>query len=393
MRALAALLAFVLVACSTPLLDVTPTPTPTREPGTTAVTVLLDLSGTRAPSGVAQRNAMQLWLDQDQARGGPSRLRVRFVDLAGSDARLLVELRRAAEEEDADAVVIGAPFAYDETFARALAVARLPVLLTLPTHEPTTLAGGGWTFALAPTYAALAHAAVADAADRGTLPPVLLASDETAPAIGERLALARELEQRGLMAPTVVPVNASDAAARLRAGAAFARNAFFTGAAATYVEAARTFATAGITPRIYLSYLMESGDAAALREGAELALWPGSRNVAAAIALPPTTERATFLSAYAGRYGPASTLAATAYDALALIDAAAASAAGTPDRSRLRERVEATTFAGIATRYAFTSARHAGFDLADLAFLRWSAGARPRTGFVLAPLPVQRDER
>ncbi len=357
----------------------------------TMVTVLLDLSGARAPSGVAQRNAMQLWLDQEQDRSGQQRLRAKFVDIAGSDARLLVELRRAAEEDGADAVVIGAPIAYDETFARALGVARVPVLLTLPAPEPKSMPGGGWAFALAPSYADLAHAAVSDATERGLLQPTLLASDESPTAIAERLALAMEFAQRGLVAPTVVTVTAQDAAGRVRAGAAFARSALFTGPAATYVDATRSLAAANVTPRVYLSYLTESSDAAALREGAELATWPGSRNLAAASTAPTTAARAGFIQTFSGRYGPPSTLAATAFDALALLDAAAESAGTEPDRRRLRDRLEATTFAGIATRYTFTPARHVGFDIADLVYLRWSVGAR--TGFALAPDPAPKEER
>ena len=110
-RGLAVALAIFTSACSSAPTTVTPTPSPTHEPGTTLVTVLLDLSGPRAPNGTAQRNAMQLWLDQQQTRGGQQRLRAKFVDLAGSEARLLIELRRAAEQDGADAVVIGVPFA------------------------------------------------------------------------------------------------------------------------------------------------------------------------------------------------------------------------------------------------------------------------------------------
>ncbi len=391
MRGLATLFALFLAACAPPTVEITPTPSPTHEPGTTLVTVLLDLTGGRAPSGVAQRNAMQLWLDQQQLRGGPQRIRAKFVDLAGSDAQLLIELRRAAEDDRADAVVIGAPLRYDETFASALGVAQLPVLLTLPAPEPTSRPGGGWAFALAPTYSDLARAAVSDATQRGVLLPLLLASDESPPAVAERLALAAELEQRGLIAPTVVAVSAQEAAARLRAGAAFAHSAFFTGPAATYIDATRSLAVAGITPRVYLSYLMESSDASSLGEGADLATWPGSRNVAAVSTAPTSPERAAFLQSFSARHGAASTLAASAYDALALIDAAAESVGATPDRTRLRERLEATTFAGITTRYAFTATRHAGFDTADLVYLRWSAGAR--VGFALAPEPAPKEER
>ena len=390
MRGLGAALALLFAACTAQPAVITPTPSPTHEPGTTQVTVLLDLSGSRAPNGTAQRNAMQLWLDQQQARG-LQRLRAKFVDLAGSEARLLIELRRAAVDDRADAVVIGAPFAYDETFASALDIAGLPVVLTLPTPEPSSLPGGRWAFALAPTYSDLARAALDDATKRGVLLPTLLASDESPPAIAERLALAAVLERRGLVVPTVVMVSPQDAASRVRAGASFARSAFFTGPAATYVEAMRSLAAGGITPRVYLSYLMEAADAAALREAAELAVWPGSRNLAAVSTPPTTTERAAFLQAYGARFGAPSTLAASAYDALTLIDGAAESAGGTPDRERLRDRVQATTFAGITTRYSFTAARHAGFDTADLAYLRWSSGARP--GFALAPDPVPTEEK
>lgn len=391
MRGSVVALALALAACSAQPAVITATPSPTHEPGTTLVTVLLDLSGARAPSGVPQRNAMQLWLDQEQARGTQQRLRAKFVDLAGSDARLLIELRRAVEDDRADAVVVGVPFAYDETFARAVGISRLPVILTLPAPEPLSQPSGGWVFALAPTHGDLARAAVADATRRGILSPTLLASDESPAAIGERLALAKELEQRGLISPTVVVVSAQEAAARVRAGASFARSVHFAGPAATYVDATRSLAAAGITPRVYLSYLMETADASALREGADLATWPGSRNVAAVGAAPTTAERAAFLQAYGARHGPASTIAATAYDAFSLIGAAADSAGATPDRARLRDRLEATTFAGITTRYAFTAARHAGFDAIDLVYLRWSSVTR--AGFALAPEPAPAEER
>jgi ABC-type branched-subunit amino acid transport system substrate-binding protein len=288
-------------------------------------------------------------------------------------------------------VVIGVPFAYDETFARALGVARLPVVLTLPAPEPIALPNGGWAFGLAPTYADLARAAVGDATDRGVMLPTLLASDESPPAIAERLAFATELERRGLISPTVVTVAAQDVFARVRAGASFARSLHFTGPGATYIEATRSLAAARITPRVYLSYLMEANDAAALGEGAELAMWPGSRNLAVASTVLTTPERANFLLAYAARHGTPSTLAATAYDALSLIDGAAERSSGTPDRMRLRAGLEATTFAGITTRYVFTTARHAGFDATDLVYLRWGSGRR--VGFALAPEPAPADAR
>src|SRR5439155_14572682 len=105
------------------------------------VSVLLDLSGARAPSGQPQRSAMQLWLDQQSAVAGV-RLRARFVDVAGSDARLILELRRAVVDEHADAVVIGVPVPQDDSFAQAVQVAAVPVLLTLPAPEPAATVGG-----------------------------------------------------------------------------------------------------------------------------------------------------------------------------------------------------------------------------------------------------------
>ena len=259
------------------------------------------------------------------------------------------------------------------------------MLFTLPAPEPTSRAGGAWAFALAQTFADLARAAVEDATKRGVMLPTLLASDESSQAIGERLALTTELERRGFVSPTVVTVTAQDALGRLRAGAAFARSALFTGPGATYLDATRSLAAAGITPRVYLSYLMDTSDASELREGADIATWPGSRNLAAVSTAPSTSDRAAFLQSFASRHGPPSTLAATAYDALALIDAAA-EGVGTTDRGRLRDRLEASTFAGITTRYSFSSARHAGFDTVDLVYLRWSGATR--AGFALAPEPA-----
>jgi hypothetical protein len=189
-----------------------------------------------------------------------------------------------------------------------------------------------------------------------------------------------------------VAVTPQEAAQRVRAGAAYARSVLFTGPAATYLDATRSLVAAGVTPRVYLSYLTESSDAAALREGAAVATWPGSRHLAAISTAPTSAARATFLQSYTDRSGAPSTIAATAYDALALLETAAESIGGAPDRTRLRDRLEAATFAGIATRYAFGPTRHAGFDLADLAYLRW-ASVGGRSGFALAPDPAPKEDR
>ncbi|MGH2499809.1 MAG: ABC transporter substrate-binding protein, partial [Candidatus Limnocylindria bacterium] len=102
--------------------------------------------------------------------------------------------------------------------------------------------------------------------------------------------------------------------------------------------------------------------------------------------IPPSgaaAARRQFLQEYADRHGPPSTHAATAYDALSLL-ALASERAGADDRERLRERLQDTTFAGMATTYEFSPTRHAGFALEDLALLRLSgssvvlAGPTPR---------------
>jgi hypothetical protein len=98
------------------------------------VTALLDLSGTRGPRGDAQRTAMQQWVD---AQRGTPRVKLRIVDVAGSDARLLLELKRAADAQDTDAFIVGVPAVLDDTLASAIALVGRPVLFTLPIAEPT----------------------------------------------------------------------------------------------------------------------------------------------------------------------------------------------------------------------------------------------------------------
>ena len=83
--------------------------------------------------------------------------------------------------------------------------------------------------------------------------------------------------------------------------------------------------------------------------------------------------RAEFVRAYTERHGAPSALAGSAYDALGIIQFAAAVAPSEVDPSRLRLRLETLTFGGVVTDYAFTFTRHAGFALQDLAYLRWNA--------------------
>lgn len=374
-------LALLLAACTAPPPRAEPTATATREPGTLDVSVLLDLSGARASIGSAQRNAMQLWLDQQRPRGAGTKMRVKFVDLASVDARVIVELRRAVVEDDADVVIVGVPLDYDSAFTRALEIAQVPVLLTLPA-EPT----GRWAFGLAPTYSELARLAIDDVSARKLLGPTLLVSDESATAIAERIAVSRELERRGVMPLTPVAVNAQDAAQRIRAGASVAKSILFVGTSIAFVDATRSLAASGITPRAYFPYSTDTAEMLALREAQTVVTWPGSRNVVTAAVSPASVS---FVQAYVDRHGAPSTLAATAYDALGLVDAAAAS--GATDHVALRDRIETTTFAGVVTRYSFTPARRSGFAVADLAYLRWMTGGR--SGITLAPEPEPKEER
>jgi ABC-type branched-subunit amino acid transport system substrate-binding protein len=109
-----------------------------------------------------------------------------------------------------------------------------------------------------------------------------------------------------------------------------------------------------------------------LRDQAAIVTWPGSRRLASLSSAGPATSGA-FIKAFSDRYGAPSTLAATAYDALALIDLAAAAAPSELDAARLRLRLETSTFEGVATSYTFTPTRHVGFAPADLGYLRWDA--------------------
>ena len=75
-------LAILLGACTAANPSVTPTPTPTRDPNALNVTALLDLSGSRAPNGGPQRDALQLWADQHSS--GTPRVKLRITDVASS---------------------------------------------------------------------------------------------------------------------------------------------------------------------------------------------------------------------------------------------------------------------------------------------------------------------
>lgn len=332
------------------------------------VFVLLDLSGSRAPSGAPQRDAMQIWLDQPPS--SPVKLRVKFVDVAGSEAKLLLELRRAVVDDRADAVVVGVPVPRADPFMEAVQVASVPVLLTLPVTEPMLAIGGRFTFALAPTPEQLARALAGDLLDRGLLAPTLLAGDETPAAVAERSALLSELRRRTIAPPTPVSLASPDGAQRARSAANVAKSIVLLGASAPYGDVIRSFPVSAGAPPVYLSYLTETADVTNLRDQSALVTWPGSRALATAAT---TSVQAGFIRTFRDRHGAPSTLAATAFDALGLIDIAARQAPTELDAGNLRLRLETTTFRGVVTRYSFDPQRHAGFALEDLAYLRWNA--------------------
>jgi len=364
-----ALVALVLLlsACATPNPSVTPTPLPTRDPNALNVTALLDLSGSRAPNGGPQRDALQLWADQ-HASATP-RVKLKIVDVASSPSKTVLELRRAAVEDRADAIVVGVSVDYDDAFAAAVQLAQVPVLFTLPIPEPATR-GGGWAFALAPTPAQLARFVLDDVALRSVLSADLVVSDESTTAIVERIALTNELSRRHVTANvvTVTPTNASQ---KLRALLATTPVVLLAGTPRSYLEAARTVT---VGTGLYLSYLCDLADIADLHEAAALAAWPGSRWIAASSSGGSGSVRAVFVQSYTDRTGPPTTAAASAYDALTLLWTAAEK---NVDPAIVRDQLQSGTFAGVATTYAFSPSQHAGFNTSDLALLRYVAPRVP----------------
>jgi ABC-type branched-subunit amino acid transport system substrate-binding protein len=361
-RALAVALALLLGACTAANPSATPTPTPTRDPNALNVSALLDLSGSRAPNGAPQRDALQMWADQHSA--GTPRVKLKIVDVASSPAKTALELRREAVEARADAIIVGVSVDYDDTFANLIQLAQVPVLFTLPITEPA-VRGGGWAFALAPTPAQLARSVLDDAALRSALSSGLLVSDESTTAITERMAFTAELARRQTTV-NVLTVTATDAAQRLRPVLASTPIVFFAGTPRSYLEAARN-ATTGTT--LYLSYLCELGDIGDLRDAAPLAAWPGSRWIATSASGASSPARAGFVQVYTDRSSsPPTSVAASAYDALSLLASAAADGI---DPVGVRDRLQSGTFAGIATTYTFSQSQHAGFNTGDLALLRY----------------------
>lgn len=382
-------LAVILAAACTSPPRVTATPSPTPEPAVLSITALLDLSGHRSAIGTAQRNALQLWVDQHQARGGsPVTVRLRIADVADSEARLILELRRAAVEDQADAVIVGAPVQDEEIFGRAVEAAGIAVLLTLPTSgDPVDRPGGRWTFALAPTLARLAARQVDEAVARAALTPALILSDARDRPDAMALALLAELERRRLEPLTriALPVDGSVPPV-VRSSLSVLRGLHCTGTALACAATARAAQSSGASTLLFLSYLTVPADMGEYREAAQRAMWPGSGDLLPFDA-PPTTSvgqaRAEFLRTYGDRHGPPSTHAATSFDALTLL-LHAAERVGADDPERLRARLEETTLPLIASTYSFGARRHAGFDPEDIVYLRWTGSA---IGIAPAPTP------
>jgi hypothetical protein len=189
-------------------------------------------------------------------------------------------------------------------------------------------------------------------------------SDESTTEVAERIALTTELTRRRLSA-NVLTVTVSDATQRLRPFLTTTPTLFLAGTPRSYLEAVRN-ATVGTT--LYLSYLCEPGNIGDLRDAATFAVWPGSRWIAASPTVTVSPARAAFIQAYTNRAGPPTSVAASAYDALVLLSSAAD---GGIDPARVRDRLQSGTFTGVAATYTFSPSRHAGFNTADLALLRY----------------------
>lgn len=376
MKALA-LVALAIVSCSSPPPAVA-TPSPTPEPGVLAVTALLDLSGPRAAIGTQQRNALQLWLDQAQARTGPT-VKLRTVDVAGSDAKVLIELRRAAVDDLADAVIVGSTATYDGTFGRAIDLAALPVVLTQPLPaEPAGRPGGRWAFALAPSLPQLAAREIEDAVRRGVLVPSLVLTDAREQVDPMASALAAELERRRLDALTRIAMPADGSVVPVvRSSLSVLRSVHCTSLPSSCASVAQVAQSAGSPTMFYLSYLTTPADLNDHRDLAARAVFPGSRSLLPTFGRGSSEtdlERERFKRTFGDRHGVAGTHAMVAYDSLSLL-AAAVERAGSEDRAALRDALERITMPLIASTYSFAPERHTGADPGDLASLRWSGSS------------------
>jgi hypothetical protein len=318
-------------------------------------------------------------MDQAQTRASVN-VKLRTVDVAGSDAKLIIELRRAAVEDLSDAVIVGPPVAYDDTMGRAIDLAALPVILTQPlASDPIGRAGGHWAFALAPLMPQLAAREIDDAVRRGVLVPSLVLTNGPERIDPVAAALAAEMERRGLDPLTWIPTGSDGGVPPVvRSSLSVLRSVHCLAPITACRSVAREARSAGSIAMIYLPYLTSPNEHIKDdRDLAARAVWPSSRTL---IPLPVLRARedyarAEFLKTFGERHNVRPDIhAAIAYDALSLL-AMAADRAGPDDRARLRDAFERITIPLIASSYSFTAERHAGPDAADLAYLRWEGGA------------------
>jgi len=300
---------------------------------------------------------MQQWADAQRAA---PRLKLRIVDVAGSDAKVLLELKHLSEAGTTDAVVIGVPTILDDSLTRAVGLLARPVLFTFPVADPVTAGQSGrWMFGLAPSPEALARVTVDSLPSLAT--PAIVVTSGSLVAGREELAIASVFRAQERPMPFVMsaaPDQRDLFAQRFRPFARAGSAVFFAGAASDYLSPVRlipTDPTGG--PSVFLSYLTDANDASRLGDVSAAARWPALRRVIG---------------------GTVGMHAATATDALALI---ASAVDGTGDAERSRTKIEGGTFAGIATTYSFTPSRHSGVDLGEIAFVAWESGrivaARP----------------
>lgn len=304
------------------------------------VTALLELSGPRGSLGSAQRDALQLASEQHGAQS--PKLRLKVVDVGGGEGRLLVELRRAAMEDRADAVIVGtAVTPWPPALLDAVELAATPVLLTMPAVEPPP-GGGRWLFALAPTPARIDAIIAADLAARGIVEVPVRLGPRAADSVTGPLALAG--------ATAVV----------------------LSGGPKEYPKLPAVLRATVPAPVVYLGYGTDPAELGEFRELAATVVWPGSLRLVGGALADQGAARRDFVRALTERRGPPPTVAGSAFDALALLLGAADQ--GVAGRAALRDRLEAARQVGLATTYSFGPARHAGGGGEDFGLLRF-AGA------------------
>lgn len=363
-----------MIACSVPPPPIG-TSTPSPEAGIVEVTALLDLSGPGAPIGTAQRSAMELWLDRHRASAGRPEVRVTFVDVAGSEASLLIELRRAAEDRHADAAIIGVSVAYGTVLGRAIDLSAMPVLFTLPLDvtDPVSLPGGRWSFALAPPLPRLAAATINDAVDRGVLSPALVLRRDATARDPVADATRAEMRRRGRDPLTEIPLPAGGAVPPVvRSSLSVLRSAHCTATITACGAVAREARAVSSPTFFYLPYTTAPSEIQAEGDLAARAIWPASRWIIPAEA--GTAEQERFVADHAERFGPAGSHAAVAYDAITLV-ALAAAEGGADDPELSRAALEGITMPLIASSYTFNAQRHSGSRPEDVTFVQWRAGA------------------